>query len=72
MSYKTRKQAGISTQRTGHNDDSDHQPSRAGTTNQIKVITGKRGFITMLPNLNYLHDLLQYEAFGQATYTTAI
>jgi len=40
--------------------------------NQIKVIAGKRGFIAMLPNPNSLHDLSQYEEFGQAAYPTAV
>ena len=71
-SYETRKQAGISTQRTEHHNDSDYQPPRAGTADQIKVIAGKRGLFTMLLNLNSLHDLFQYEEFGQAAYTTAI
>ena len=56
----------------GHHDDDDDEPSGVGTPNQIELIAGKRGFFTMLPNPDSLHDLLQYEEFGQAAYTTAV
>ena len=62
----------MSTQVAERHDDNDHQPSRAGTTNQIKIIGGKRDFFTLLPNPNSLHDLMQYEEFGQAAYATAV
>ena len=62
----------MNTQIAEHRDDGDHEPSGAGTPNQIKIIAGKRVFFTMLPNPNSLHDLLQYEEFGQAAYTTAV
>ena len=57
---------------TLYHDHGDHPPSGARTANQIKVIAGKSGFFTMLLNPNSLHDLLQYEEFGQAAYTTPV
>ena len=56
----------------GHHDDGEHPPSRAGTAYQIKIVAGKRGFFAILPNPNSLHDLFQYEEFGQAADTTAV
>jgi hypothetical protein len=50
----------------------DRIPARAGTTNQIEVIAGMWHFREAVVFLNPAHNLLQYDEFGQAAYTTPV